>query len=251
MFSPKLRQRIPSSHHLLLEDLCQIIDALEANSKEVSSFKPVTDKLKFYNSYIDFALAIYVEKFKQMYRCIAESLEREWYMVYAQSGRAILENAAVLSYYAGHKDFRHLREAWKSQSITDGSLTRAVDTIDRFVRGNRFSWDAFAEGRFDELGKRPHPEGLKPAHTQECLRQWYKDSPNAEQLYDLFCDLVHPNLGSNLLVVRSHHNELVAGGIGGSNVSIFIVCPTLAGLIRAYKRIQDDFLKLEALRIPI
>ena len=62
MFSLQLKQRIPSSHHSLLDDLARIIDGLEANSKEISSFKPVTEKPEFYNSYIDFALAVYVEK---------------------------------------------------------------------------------------------------------------------------------------------------------------------------------------------
>ena len=68
-------------------------------------------------------------------------------------------------------------------------------------------------------------------------------------IYDLLCDLVHPNLGSTFLVTRSQDGEIFAGGKGGSNVSLFIVAPTLAGIIGAYKQIQDALVSLDGFKV--
>lgn len=254
MFSSSLRQRFPSSHLVLLDELAHLIEALETNSERTFSANLIVQArsrtCELYNSYVDFALAVYVDKFKQLYRCVAQSLEQEWYLVYAQSGRAILENAAVLRYYARQKELEELHQAGISGLVNDDVLRRGINTVDRFVRGNRFSWDAFIEARFDELNKNPHQEGLLQVHVLKCLQEWYKESPKLEKLYDLLCDLVHPNLGSNYLVMRSCRSELVAGGVAGSHVSMFIVCPTLAGIIGAYKNIQNDLVRLESLKIP-
>jgi hypothetical protein len=59
------------------------------------------------------------------------------------------------------------------------------------------------------------------------------------------CDLVHPNLGSTFLLVRDLDGKLVAGGKGGNNQALFIVAPTLAGVIGAHKEIQSALIRLE------
>lgn len=235
---------------MLLDNLSQIMSALSRNSEPTFSFRPTNDLAKFYNGYIDFALSVYVDKFKQLYGALAESLEREWYVVYALSGRSIIENAAILRYYVNQKEFRNANEEVSQRGRTDETTVRnAIDTLDRFVRGNRFSWDAFIEGRLDELSKTPHQEHLTQINIRTCLKHWFRDSPKLESLYDLFCDLVHPNLGSNFLVMRSLNGELVAGGTGGKTSSLFIVCPSLAGIIGAYKEIQQNLLKFENFKL--
>ena len=249
MFSNSTRQRFPESHWVLLSNLQNIVEALEANSAASYAFGFMHDPVAHFNAYVDFAVAVYLDKLKQLYQCVAVSIEREWYLVYAQAGRSILENAATLRYYARHEDFVALRRSWESDRMSDAVIRKAAATIDRFVRGNRFSWDAFIEGRFDQLSTVPDQEHLSQVHVQTCLKKWYKESPKLESLYDLMCDLVHPNLGSNFLVTRSQDGKLVSGGKGGSNVSLFIVAPTLAGIIGAYKEIQSALMSLNALKL--
>ncbi len=249
MFSDSTRQRFPQTHWVLLSNLQRVVETLEANSAASYAFSFTRDPVAHFNAYVDFAVAVYIDKFKQLYQSVATSIEHEWYLVYAQGGRSILENAATLRYYVRHEDFIAVRRAWESDTMNDTLIRKAVATIDRFVRGNRFSWDAFIEGRIDELSKVPHQEHLAQVHVQKCLRKWYKDSPKLESLYDLMCDLVHPNLGSNFLVTRSQDGKLVSGGRGGSNVSLFIVAPTLAGIIGAYNEIQAALTSLDAFKL--
>jgi len=249
MFSETTRQRFPETHWVLLSDLQKIVEALEVNSTASYAFSFTREPVAHFNAYVDFAIAVYLDKFKQLYQCIGTSIEHEWYLVYAQAGRSILENAATLRYYSRHDAFVALRRAWETDTMNDVLMRNAAATIDRFVRGNRFSWDAFIEGRFDQLSRLPDQEQLAQVHVQTCLQKWYKESPKLQSLYDLMCDLVHPNLGSTFLVIRSEDGKLVAGGKGGSNLSLFIVAPTLAGIIGAYKEIQNALISLDGFKL--
>jgi hypothetical protein len=230
---------------VLLRDLAKIVEALKANSGDSYAFSLTLDPVAHFNAYIDFAIAVYLDKFKQLYQCVATSIEQEWYLVYAQAGRSILENAATLRYYARHEDFAQLLHAWQTGTTNDALMRKAAHTIDKFIRGSRFSWDAFVGGRYDQLSKTPSQEHLAQVNVQTCLQKWYRDSPQLESLYDLMCDLVHPNIGSAFLVVRAQDGKLVAGGRGGNNQALFIIPPTLAGIIGAYKEIQKALIRLD------
>ena len=76
-------------------------------------------------------------------------------------------------------------------------------------------------GDLINLSKMPEQEHLAQVNVQTCLQEWYRDSPKLESLYDLMCDLVHPNIGSAFLVVRAQDGKLVAGGKHGDNQASF------------------------------
>ncbi len=208
---------------------------LRTLNAEPAPFPTTKDSIAFHNAYIDFGISTYAAKLLELFESIEISIEHEKYLVYAQSGRAILENIATLRYYSLHTDLSAASEAWKAKSLTDPVIRKANETLDRFLRGNHFSWDAFIEGRFTDLTKVPHQEHLAQINSATCLQKWFKESPQLESLYDLFCDLVHPNLGSNLLVLGVLGNELVPGAKGAKSTSLFVVAPTLAGILGAFK----------------
>ena len=245
MISNSVREQFPSSHLILLDNLDQINKALADNSTPIYPFRQDCSQLELYNSYIDFALSVYVDKFKQLYACIEQSLEQQWYMIYAQAGRTIIENAATLHHYVKKNEFEKVRNNYKVGEYLQG----AISILDRFIRGTRFSWTAFIEGNYDEINKAADSELPSQFNSQTCLDTWYKETPNLKSLYRLLCDLVHPNFGSNILVMRSLDGDLVAGGNGGSHVAMFIICPTLAGIIGVYKTFQQDLLRLESYKI--
>ena len=248
-FSDTTFSRFPETHHILLHTLSDIFHELEARAK-VEAFRPLTSNpVEAFNGYIDFALAIYHSKLFQLFRAIVKSIEDQDYLIYAQSGRAVLENTATIRYYARHQDFAVASGAWNKSSMTDPILRKANETLDRFIRGNRFSWDAFMEGRLNDLSKTPHQDHLSQINSNTCLQKWFKDQPNLETLYDLFCDLVHPNFGSNLLVLGTTEKGLLAGGEASESISIFIVAPTMAGLIGTYKEFEKVTIELSALKL--
>jgi len=245
----KTRKRIPDTHQLLLDELEKVLSSLDDNTQDIYPFRPHPDSPGSYNQYMDFAVSVYADKFKQLYSALASALENEWYLVYAQCARSILENAAVCRYYSFKESLVEMKRCFESGRATEELLRNAMDDLDRFVRGTRFSWDAFIEHRFDELSKTPHQPNLQQVNVQTCLSHWYKDKPRLEHLYNLLSDMVHPNLGSNLLTMRTLDNETVAGGLSGEFLCMFIVAPTLAGVVGAYMEIQQSLQRLCQLRL--
>lgn len=239
-----LRKSIPSSHHVLLDNLEQIVKALKDNSKDSSILDLSGQGVQLLNEYITFAIAVYMAKFLQLYETLCESLESDKILIYAQVGRSIIENAASLRYYSRLPEIEYLRTINKNQ-LTKDNYDNALLAIDKMVRGSRFTWQAFLEGRFDELGKNLEYEELNQVNIKTCLNHWYKQSPNLESLYDLFCDVVHPNLGSNMTVIKIWEGKLSACGELGENNMAFFIAPSLAGIVGIYKEIQKIFLNLE------
>jgi hypothetical protein len=234
----------------LADNLSDVVNALTGYAKTRYPFKQPPNAVEFYNLYIDFALSIYIDKFKQLYSALAQSILDENYLVYAMCGRSIIENAATLRYYAKHKDFIALSASKRDGAYSEVTLQNSTELLDKFVRGNRFSGEAFMEGRFTELTNQAGQEHPSQINAVTCIERWCRESKSLQSLYSLLCDLVHPNLGNNFLVMKTYCGELVAGGDEGENVSMFIICPTLAGIVGAYKEIQNSFIKLEGYKLP-
>ena len=168
-FSDSTRSRFPQTHWILLQRLADVVNWLQKSLNGAANFPETKDPREFLNAYIDFGLAVYSAKLLQLYEAVAHAIENENYLVYAQCGRAILENIATLRYYSSHADFVNASDAWKSSNLTDPLLRKANETLDRFVRGNRFSWEAFTEGHMDKLTKSPHQEHLGQINSTTCL----------------------------------------------------------------------------------
>ena len=244
---PKATGRFPKSHQPLLIDLMRVLQALRENTRDPSAFPTTKDPLAFYNRYIEFAIALYLSKFRQLYEALAASVEAEQYLLYAATGRAIIENAATLRYYSFHPDLLALQAAWGTPQMSDQVLRCATNTLDTLVRGNRFTWEAFVAHRFDELASSPDGDTPNQIKVGTCLDKWYKVHPPMRALYALFCDLVHPNLGSNFLTLRVGGGELLAGGEQGQYACDFIILPTLAGILGIYSEVEAAGLRLEGL----
>jgi hypothetical protein len=132
-----------------------------------------------------------------------------------------------------------LRDPRRKSLIPIRVLEKAITTVDRLIRGNRFSWQAFVSKKFDELSNVPDDPEMAQVNVQTCLGNWYKESPQVKGLYDLLGELVHPNLGSNLTVIRAYNGKLAACGEKGEGTHMFVAAPTLAGLVGAYRVVQE------------
>lgn len=250
MLSTNAITRFPKTHWVLLEELDSIINQLRTLNAHPAEFLETNDPVVHFNAYIDFGISIYASKLLELFESVELSLEHEMYVIYAQSGRAILENIATLHYYSNHSDILTASNAWKTKNLTDPILRTANAKIDQFLRGSRFSWNAFIEGRFSELTQEPDQPDQIQINSNTCLQKWYKESPNFESLYNLFCDLVHPNLGSNLLVLGTLGGKLVPGARakGAVSSSLFIIAPTLAGIIGSFETAKESIERLAAQR---
>lgn len=239
MLSAIAQARFPAEQQVLLSRLSTVLAEIADLATGNAAFPQTLEPVAFFNEYIEFGLGTYATKLHQLYLGAEQAIERQSYLVYAQCGRAILENIATLRFYARHADIAGVSSAWQRGCLTDELLRKGNASLDRFLRGNRFAWDALLDGRIKDLSSTPHQEGLSQVNSTTCLQKWGKDSPNLEALYSLFCDLVHPNLGSNLLVLNSRDGRLIAGPVQPSDSAPFVIGPTLAGLLGAFTEARN------------
>jgi hypothetical protein len=105
-----LRERFPPTHSVLLDNLEAIISHLEQCSRDTSLLDLTERGVPLFNSYVAFAVAVYVAKFRQLYEAVAESLNHGRHLIYAQSGRSILENIATVRHYSRQEDLVAIRD---------------------------------------------------------------------------------------------------------------------------------------------
>jgi hypothetical protein len=97
-------------------------------------------------------------------------------------------------------------------------MKQLVEVDDRHLRGTRFDWESFLFRNYTKLkedaakslekkGKNrqtppPTSEEIIPQQVNvlTCIQKWAMGTPEVSIAYSLFCDLVHPNIGSNFLV---------------------------------------------------
>jgi hypothetical protein len=127
------------------------------------------------------------------------------------------------------------------------------------LHGGRFNWKAYFEegtkGIIDRKRvKRAKEEKAKFEENSlrigPCIKDWGKESPEVEFVYDYLCDVVHPNKGSNLVLLIDRHQELVFDAEGRSGIGMVIfegIFPRTAYLcMRAMAQLQPVFMLLGA-----
>ena len=104
MFTEAAITRFPETHWVLLHRLEDVIQELRALNADPAPFPTTNDPLVHFNAYVDFGISTYAAKFFQFFESIEYAIENQIYLIYAQSGRALLENIATLRYYSLHPD---------------------------------------------------------------------------------------------------------------------------------------------------
>ena len=176
----------------------------------------LTDARRLHNSYARNLVSCYVSKFVDLSLAILSVVETSNYLVYALCGRALLETTATLRYYVVNRYGRLLDKG----ELTTDDLRQLVQIDDQHLRGSRFDWESFMSQHYSKMvedsqrklankGKKSPPEeAVRPVRVGECVEKWALDTPAIRIAYDLFCDLVHPNIGSNFLVASVSGNSL-------------------------------------------
>ncbi len=64
----------------------------------------------------------------------------------------------------------------------------------------------------------------------------------------MFCDLVHPNLGSTLLITRILDNQLIVAGERGKPLGQEIFNRTFGELLELFQEVQEQLIQLQSLK---
>jgi hypothetical protein len=150
--------------------------------------------------------------------------------MYALCGRALIETTAILRYYIV-EEYKPLLD---KGPLAQNDLQRLIEIDDRHLRGGTFDWESFLFKNYSKLkeeaaarvGGISKKQGREPRQVRigrDCMKSWAKETPAVSIVYDLFCDLVHPNIGSTFLVASTTNDGLYFSRFRGKPVghSIF------------------------------
>jgi len=111
-----------------------------------------------------------------------------------------------------------VREAVASGQVSTELAHSIANHMQILLHGGRFNWTAFFEegaaAVFDRKRMKRTREERKKYETKAlrigtCIEDWGKESPAVEFIYDYLSDLVHPNKGSNLVLLAERGGQVV------------------------------------------
>lgn len=213
------------------------------------------DPRKLHNNYVRNLITCYVSKFSDLSDAILHSIEKDNYLVYALAGRALIELTATLRYYFFH-EYKPLLDK-SSLSIEDMRSLIKID--DRHLRGSRFDWESFFFKRYSKLkddavkhlaAKKDKQKYVVDGIIHEqvnvltCIENWSEQTPEVLITYNLFCDLVHPNIGSSFLIASTSDSGLYFSRFKGTLVGKSIFEQSFPILLSVTHKPFGNFLSL-------
>lgn len=182
------------------------------------SKEKLDDERRLHNKYAQNLFAAYVSRESELMDSMFLAIDSRNYLTYALCGRALIEIVATLRWYIEAK-YRPLLDS------KTGDISELLEIDDRHLRGGRFNWKQFLEGNYEKLAsdaasalrskktnKKSETADVTSNPTQinvvTCIDHWTESEPMVKVTYDLFCELVHPNTGSTLLMAGVHNDEM-------------------------------------------
>lgn len=195
------------------------------------SFKSHNNPYVFLGDFFKFIHAQYIAKYQELTSAFIDAINSQNYLVAALCGRSIIEATATLRWY-NKKILKELEKNEHSESDSErGNDKEFIDTtltiINEHMKGSRFDWSKFftsdkktfvkdlLEKAKSKEKQVEYPESLP---ISRLLDSWSKDMPELHLFYDFYSDLVHPNLGSNLLLMGVSNNTTQIGESSNKSV---------------------------------
>jgi hypothetical protein len=188
-------------------------------------------------------------KFSTLMQSVITAVNLDDFLTYGLVGRSMVEHTALLRYYHKTQIVPNLQDTIEKKILTAEKLKVLIEIFDKHLRGGRFNWQYFLTNNFNSLFKGSR-SNLNQFRIGDCIKSWTEDDPSITVLYDLFCDLVHPNLGSTLLVVKIWPDGTGVGGSRGYPFGRDLFAKTIAGLIHIIKEATTLLDGLLLLRFP-
>jgi hypothetical protein len=143
-----------------------------------------------------------------------------------QSLRAYIELVATVRYTVKEME-PFIRAAVESGSVSVDSANTILRKMETLLHGGRFNWPLYFEQGASAIldrkrakktkDEKQHYE-TKSLRVGDCLKAWAKEEPASEFIYDYLCDLVHPNKGSNLILLVERDGQMVFDTNGRSQM---------------------------------
>lgn len=192
------------------------------------------DPRKLHNMYVRNLITSYVSKFADLSSGVLHAIDQHNFLTYALCGRGLIETTAILRYYC----IAEYKPLLDKGNLSPTDMKRLLEIDDRHLRGGKFDWQSFLLKNYTKLRDDAIAKLKKGAQKVEqptdsafptqvrigkCVESWAQETPEVVIAYNLFCDLVHPNIGSTFLIASTSKDGLYFSRFRGEPVgrSIF------------------------------
>jgi hypothetical protein len=196
------------------------------------------DPISFVGLFYKFIYAQYVVKYEELTANFIHAINEKNYLVMALCGRALIEVTATLRYYNISSHDAVARALKKKGAAGDEPINlelmkKLYSLSDQHMKGSSIDWSeffvsdrkTFIKGLVEKERTRLRREKPKkntfpkPLPIGRALDSWFdKDPEYVAFIYNLLSDLVHPNLGSNLLMMGVDKQQLDIGPSSNKSV---------------------------------
>ena len=249
-FNSIIRHKLGSDLESCLDQLEELTSFFCENEQTLIWSLPENDPHGLYDYYLDALLVVYLNKYRVLCQSLIQVLNRENYLMYGLIGRAIIEHTAILRYYVTGKMLPLVEMAVEDEQVTKEEVEEIIPWLEKHLTGQRFDWESFLADYFDELEQPRSGKVLRNSQVNviTCLEKWIKQDPSITHLYELFSDLVHPNLGSTLLISRFVDRQVGIGGTKGEAIGLEIVKRTLAELLKIFDEVHSQLKQIKSFK---
>jgi hypothetical protein len=98
-----------------------------------------TDLRKLHNNYARNLVTSYVSRFADLSDGLLDAIKKKNYLVYALTGRAMIENVATLRYYVQYQ----YKPIFDKPVLSADDFRTLIEIDDKHLRGSRFDWESF------------------------------------------------------------------------------------------------------------
>jgi hypothetical protein len=215
-------------------------------NKQKMSIEPVTREIDLaHNHYVNVIYNIQLLKLALIGDQLTQAVKSKNFLSYALAGRSLLEHIAVWRYFLVEKYAKVIRSG---QEISFEDFHSLIDIHKNFLYGARFDWfkwlgndfsgleSAYLHSVSDKKNKKNSAVVKQniSINVLTCIEKMSSTLPKFGIYYEMFCDLVHPNFGSNIF-------------LGGISSSDGIVLDTTAETQLGVKLIEATFGELISL----
>jgi hypothetical protein len=249
-FSAQFREKLPADILPSIEKFEEISLILSTYSNQSIVWQPPVNLDELLDHYLDTLLQVYLYKYYVFSTTLIQVLNEENYLLYGLICRAIIEHTSVLRYYVTGKMLPLAQVIVEDGIVTQEELQELINWLDKHLTGRRFNWDNFFDNYEKKIeGIKPH-DSSKPSQVNviTCLEKWGKENSSIINLYELFCDLVHPNLGSTILITRLVDHKLSIGGEEGEPMGRQIFHHTFTSIVELFQDIEEQLKQLQTLK---
>jgi len=250
-FDETIRGQVRAETKPLLDQFSLLARELaEKPSTRVFWNPPPSDIRRLLNHHIDVVWASHVSKFALLAKAIIQSANDLNFLEYGLVGRSLIEHTAVLRHHLVDRANPILEKATNAGMTTFEDISELVGILDTLHRGGAFDWKSLLTGDVERLRTRKPTDLPRPARIRDCIDSWKREDPSIGVLYGLFCDLVHPNVGTNLLVMKQWPEGIGFGGHDGRLFGVDLFERTIVVLAAIMNRVRTLLNGLLLMRLP-